>query len=161
MEMSAIVATLQESLFVILVFLGFLTYALVKGQQGLINIIMGLYFGLLISLEFPYYSTFTSSTSSPQSQAMLMTAVFIAFAVASTMLFGRLMPREYDEKMFESFGKKFLFALSATVLVMAYSYHALPITELVDPGTPMQYLFGAESSFFWWLLAPLVILFFL
>ena len=44
-------------------------------------------------------------------------------------------------------------AVSATALVMAFSYHALPVTELITPGSPIAYLFGSESSFFWWLLA--------
>ena len=85
--------------------------------------------------------------------------MFAAFAVLATVLFSRLMPREYDEKMFEGFGKKFMFAVAATALVMAYSYHVLPITELVDPGSPIQSLFSDERWFFGWLIVPLILLF--
>jgi len=38
------------------------------------------------------------------------------------------MPREYSEGKFEGFGKKILLSLGATVLVMTFSYHALPLT---------------------------------
>jgi hypothetical protein len=70
------------------------------------------------------------------------------------------MPREYDERVFESFGKKALFAAAGTVLVLAFSYHALPLSEMFDPG-PIKAFFLSEQSFFWWLIVPLVILFFL
>ena len=161
MDTSAIISFLQESLFVIVVFVGFLLYALVRGRQALINLIMGLYLALLISLKFPYYDFVLGRTSSARNESILMIVVFALFALFSTVLFGRLMPSEFDEGTFESFGKKIVFALSGTVLIMAFSYHALPITEFVDPGSPIQHLFSPNEWFFWWLILPLVILFFL
>ena len=161
MDTSTIISTLYESLFVILVFLGFLSYALIRGRQTLINVILGLYLALLISLKFPYYDLFLKQTTSAKSEAIMMIVIFGAFAFASTLLFNKLMPREYDERIFEGFGKKLIFAVIGTALVMAYSYHALPITDLVDPGSPVQKLFGSEDSFFLWLAAPLIILMFL
>ena len=158
MDTTFILSTAHESLFVILVFLGFLVYSLIKGRQTLINVILGLYLGLLISLEFPYYDWLFAQTASAKGEAMMMVGLFIVFTLASIYLFGKLMPREYDERIFESFGKKLIFALIGTALVMAYSYHALPITELIDPGSPMQQLFGHPETFFWWLIAPLVVL---
>jgi hypothetical protein len=88
-----------------------------------------------------------------------MLIVFGIFTIGATILFARLMPREYSEKKFEGFWKKILLALGASVLVMAFSYHALPVTDLITPGTPVQYLFGSEGSFFYWLLLPIIILF--
>lgn len=161
MDTGSLISVVHESLFVIVVFGGFLMYALIRGRQGLINIIMGLYLALLISLKFPYFDAILGNADSLKSKAILMIVVFVVFSFLATWLFSRLMPREYDERMFESFGKKLMFAAAGTILVMAYSYHALPLTELVNPGSPVQYLFGSELSFFWWLLTPLVILFFL
>lgn len=88
-----------------------------------------------------------------------MLVVFAVFTILSTMLFSRIMPREYAEGKFEDFGKKLLLALAGTVVVMAFSYHALPVTDLITPGSPIQYFFGSSQSFFWWLLAPLAVLF--
>lgn len=161
MDSSFIFSIVNESLFAIIVFVLFLVLALAKGRQALINVIMGLYFALLITLKFPYFEALTSSMESAKGKSVVMVVVFSIFAVLATILFGRLMPREWQEKVFESFGKKLAFALAGTILVMAYSYHALPITDILDPGSPMQYLFASEQSFFWWLLVPLVILFFL
>lgn len=161
MDTSAIISILQESLFVIIVFVGFLVYSIVKGRQALINLIMGFYFALLLSLKFPYYEAILGTSRGAKSEALLTIFVFLVFTTLSTILFTRLMPREYAETAFETFGKKFLLALAGTVLVMAFSYHALPVTEFVDPGSPMQHLFAPEQWFFWWLIAPIALLFLL
>lgn len=153
---------LQESLYWIVVFSVFLGYAMVRGKQSLINLILGLYFALLISLKFPYYDFILGQTADDGlGDSIIMIALFAAFTFAGTFLFSRLMPRDFDDSAFRSFGKKFLFAAMGSILVMAFSYHVLPITDLVTPGSPIQALFGPEDRFFWWLLLPLVGLFFL
>lgn len=159
MDTSVVVSLLQESLFVIVVFVALFGYALARGRQSITNLILGLYFALLISLEFPYYEQVLDRVYSARSEAIVMIAIFATFAFLATILFTRLLPREYDESTFEGFGKKLLLALAGTALVMAYSYHVLPITELVDPGSPIQSLFAPEQWFFAWLLVPLVLLF--
>lgn len=159
MDTASLAAAVQEYLFLILVFGCFLVYAVSVGRQSITNIILGLYFALLISIEFPFYETLLGSTSSERTKSVLMLIVFGAFTVGATVLFARLMPREYSEKKFEGFWKKVLLAAAATVLVMAFSYHALPVTELITPGTPIQHLFGSKDAFFYWLIAPIIILF--
>ena len=160
METASIIDFLKESLYLILVFGGFLLYSMVRGKQSLINLIMGLYLALLLSIEFPYYDALIGSAGAA-SESVIKIIIFAGFAIFSTILFGHLMPREFDETAFEGFGKKALFALGATVLVMAFSFHVLPVTEFLTPGTPIQSLFAPESLFFWWLLAPLAVLFLL
>ncbi len=159
MDTATIIAFLQESLFLIVVFSVFLAYTLKTGRQTITNLILGLYFALLISVEFPYYDKILGNTSSKQSEAILMIIVFATFTFLSTKLFSRILPREYDEKPLEAFRKKLLLASAATVLVMIYSYHVLPVTDLVTPGSPINYLFASDHSFFWWLMAPLAVLF--
>lgn len=159
MDFAVLTTFIQESLFMVLVFVCFLAYTISVGRQAITNIILGLYFALLISLEFPYYEEILGTSVNEKTQSILMLLVFAAFTTGATILFARLMPREYREKKLEGFWKKVLLAGAATVLVMAFSYHALPVTEFITPGSPIQYLFGGEGSFFWWLLAPIIILF--
>ena len=158
MDVATLLSFVQESIFMLLVFGCFLIYTISTGRQSMTNIILGLYFALLISLEFPFYDFILGTSSNAKTQAILTLLVFGAFTVGATVLFARLMPREYSEKKFEGFWKKILLAAAATMLVMAFSYHALPVTDFITPGSPIQYLFGSENSFFWWLLAPIVIL---
>ena len=159
MDTATILSFLHEILFMLIVFAFFLFFALKFGRQTVTNIIFGLYLGLLISIEFPYFSVFLGGVHDPTTSSIIRLIVFGVFSLIATMLFHRILPREYDESMFEAFWKKFLLAAAGTVLVMAYSYHALPVTEIITPGTPIQFLFAAKSSFFWWLIAPLVVLF--
>ena len=162
MNADGVVTILQESLYMILVFGVFLGYAMFRGRQSLVNVILGLYFALLISLEFPYYDSILQGIASERlTDSIIMIIIFIVFTIAATFVFTRLMPREYDEGTFEGFGKKLALALLGSILVMAYSYHVLPITEIITPGSPIQMLFGGESYFFWWLLAPIAGLLFL
>lgn len=158
MDVSSIVSLLQESLFMIVVFGGLLAYTISKGRQSITNLILGLYFALLISLEFPYYDNILTATSDAKTQSILILILFAAFATLGTILFTRLLPREYDEGKFEGFGKKLLLALAGTILIMIFSYHVLPITDFITPGSPINYLFGSEQHFFWWLISPLILL---
>lgn len=158
--MSAILGFLQESLFLIIVFGAFLFYAMMRSTQALIDLILGLYMALLISLKFPYYDLILGDGGA-KTQSVIAILVFAFFALLATWLFRRLMPPDSIESSFEYFGQKFMFAAAATVLIMIFSYHVLPVTEFVTPGSPINYLFGSEANFFWWLLVPLVLLFLL
>lgn len=122
------------------------------------NIILGLYLGLLISIEFPYYDKLLTGDSA-QTESFVRLGIFAVFTFISTLMFARILPREYSEGAFEGFGKKLLLAAAGTILVMIYSYHVLPVTDFITPGSPINYLFGSEQNFFWWLMAPIVILF--
>lgn len=160
MDTSAILDFLYEILYLLVVFGVFMTLAVAKGKQSLINVILGLYLALLLSLKFPYYAALVSGAGA-EAESGIRIAVFVLFALGAVWLFNRLMPREFDEKAFEGFGMKFLFAAAGTVLVMAFSYNALPITEFITPGSPIQTVFAPGEYFFWWLTAPLLTLFFL
>ena len=161
MDSIAIISFLQESLFVIAVFGTVFIYTLVRGKQAIINLILGLYFALLITLKFPYFDFILAPVEGANAESIIRITIFGVFTLISTILFSRLMPRRFDEKTFQGLGKKILFSLGAGVLIMAFSYHTLPVLEFVNPGTPMQSLFGPEQSFFIWLIIPIAILFLL
>lgn len=159
MDTSYLLLILQEFTYLLVVFGICLMYAVFRGRQALINLIVGLYFALLISLVFPYYSIFIPASTSAHSSAVGRVVIFAIFALIVTVLITRLMPDEYREKQFESFGKKLMLAAAGTILIMAFSFHVLPVTELITPSTPISTLFAAKDYFFWWLLAPMIFLY--
>ena len=161
MDTDAAISLLKESAFVLGVFGFLLVYAFLRGRQAITNLILGLYLALLITLKFPYFDAILKNVADARSKSMVMIGIFAVFTILATLLFSRLMPREYAEGKFEATGKKLAFALAGTILVMAYSYHALPVTEFIDPGSPIQSIFAPEKGFFLWLLVPLAILFIL
>lgn len=159
MDTSYILGLLQELFYILAVFGFFLGWAIVRGRQSLINIMFGLYFALLISIEFPYYDTFLPNGASTHTLAVGKLVIFAIFTLIATILVARVMPDEFREKKFESFHKKILLAAGVTVLIMIYSFHVLPVTEFLTPGTPIQSLFAPDQFFFWWLLLPLIFLY--
>ncbi|MEK7638861.1 MAG: hypothetical protein AAB388_01735 [Patescibacteria group bacterium] len=159
MDTAIILGFLSEIAYLLVVFGIMFTIAVFMGRQAIINLIIGLYLALLISLEFPYYEQLLGHLNSGESVAAAKLALFGLFTLITTWLSFRIMPDEFREKKIETLGKKFLLAGAATVLVMIFSFHVLPVTEFLTPGTPIQSLFAPEQSFFWWLLLPLAILF--
>ena len=159
MDISLILINLQELLYLLVVLCGFLFYAVIRGRQAVINLITGLYLALLISLEFPYYDMFLAQATTPYTEAVGKLLLFVIFTLAATLLMTRVMPDEFKEKKFESFPKKLMLATGVTVLIMLFSFQVLPVTEFLNPGTPIQSLFAPTQYFFWWLLVPFVILY--
>lgn len=160
MDWNYVLNILSELAYLLIVFGVFLAFSIFKGRQAIINVIVGLYLALLISIEFPFYEQMLSGVSGEQSIAGAKLIFFIVITILATILFFRIMPDEFRENKFESLGKKILLAACATILVMIFSFHVLPVTEFLTPGTPIQSLFAPANYFFWWLISPLVILFF-
>ena len=158
MDSTTVLHFLSESAYLLIVFAVFLTLGLFKGRQMLINIICGLYFALLISIQFPYYDILLSDFTQSSVIAGVKLSFFIIVTILSTLLFKRIMPEEYREGKFEGFPKKVMLAIGATVLVLSFSFNVLPVTEFLTPGTPIQSLFAPKEFFFGWLLLPLVFL---
>lgn len=158
METGAVVSLLKESVFLIAVFSVFLLYAMGKGRYALINVIFALYLALLISIKFPYYDEIAGSGGEGGAIAKIL--IFLAFVIVGIVLHRRHIPGDDYEPAFHAFAKKILLAAMATILVMVFSFHALPVTEIITPGTPIQSLFAPQENFFWWLILPLIALFF-
>ena len=158
MDTTDVVTFLKESIFTVTVFSVFLVYAMAKGRYAIINAIFALYLALLISVEFPYYRDLMQGEG--ESGAVAKILVFIGFVIAGIMLFRRHIPGDDFEPAFQGLWKKVLLATMATILVMAYSFHALPVTDIITPSSPIQELFAPKDNFFWWLLIPLVTLLF-
>ena len=159
MDVTYILNLLSELAYLLITFGVFLVLAVFKGRQFIINIIFGLYLALLISLEFPFYEEIIGGMTDSGTIAAIKLGIFGFFTLLMTWLSARVMPEEFRERKTETLGKKILLAAAATVLVMTFSFNALPITEFMTPGTPIQSLFAPAEFYFYWLLAPLVILF--
>lgn len=161
MDFGFLIDFMFETAYFLAVFMLFVLWATFKGRQAMINVIFGLYLALLIHLEFPFTTYLTEGLGNSLAQSVGELVLFAIFTILTTWLFARVMPDEFREKKFESFFKKLLLAGSAAVLVMIFSFHVLPVTDFLTPGTPLQTVFAPGGYFFWWLMFPLIILFLL
>ena len=150
---------ISELAYLLIVFGVMFFLTVLKGRQAIINLIFGLYLALLISIHFPFYDQLLGSLEDSQAIAAGKLGIFVLFTLITTFLCARIMPDEFRENKLESLLKKFLLAGAATILVMVFSFHVLPVTEFMTPGTPIQSLFAPQEYFFWWLLLPLAVLF--
>lgn len=161
MDTASILHFLSESIFLFVVFIFFFGVSIWRGRQTLINIICALYLTLLLTTQFPYYSFILGELTKTTVIAAVKLILFVIIAVFCTLLFKRIMPEEYREGKLESFGKKIILAIGATVLVMIFSFNIVPVSEFLNTSTPIQSLFSNQQFFFPWLLFPLLILFFI
>ncbi len=158
MDTAYILSVAQESLYLIIVFSLLLVIGMWKGRYALITIIFSLYLALLFTVEFPYADSILQNENGGR-DALTLIGIFIGFTLTAFFLFRRHIPGDDYEGAFEGFWKKLLLALVGSGLILAFSYHVLPVTDFIHPGTPIQTLFGSSEHFFWWLLAPIIVLF--
>jgi hypothetical protein len=161
MDFPDLLRWLYESLYFLVVFGICLVIAIAKGRQALITLIIALFLALLLAREFPYYGAIDAVSGDLMNAAVAKVIVFVILTIGTWWLCARIMPSEFRETKFESFGKKIVLALTATCLIMVFSVTVLAIDTLVETGTPLQLLFGNEQWLFWWLVSPLIVLFLL
>ncbi len=162
MDVTHLLSLVREFLVVILLFSALLAYAVMRGKRALISLIFGLYIALLISLKFPYYEAIYNLTAREGNTVPILTSViFAVFTAIGAILFEHLLSSEFRENAFESILQKAILAVLGTILVIAFSYHVLPVISLIDPGSTITMLFAPPEYFFWFLLIPLLGLFFM
>lgn len=160
MDFDPILSFIQGWILLLSSFTSALMYSIVRGRQSLINLMIGLYFGLFLYQLFPFTGTLVEMAGSQKSEAIMSVGVFLALSVLSTILFTRLMPSEYLEGKFESMGKKIMLSAAAMILVMSLMIHYLPVNEIFNTGSPLPESLQTEELAFLWMLVPLGAMFF-
>lgn len=159
MDLTTVFHFVTEFAYILIIFGISLVWAIFVGRQSLINIICGVYVSALLLTNFSIFNTLVNDLEKPLVIAGTKIAIFIIMTIVIGKLFKKLMPREFAENKFEGFGKKLMLALAATVLFTAVSLTLLPVTDLITPNTFLLETFADPKLFFWWLLAPLIVLF--
>jgi hypothetical protein len=149
---------MSEMAYFVVVFGIVLFIGMVRGYRPLYELILGLYLALLLYFHFPNLDKILEHFSGAV-LAIFQLSLFILITFFTTALCDKILPDYRKEGKFDKMGKKLLLTLGATILILVFSFQVLPISQFVATGTPLQALFGAESSFFWWLLVPFVILY--
>jgi hypothetical protein len=160
MDWSWITGLISEVAYFLIVFGLLYVWATVRGYWSVVRIIVGLYIALPIYQYLPFIDAWLARLAESAHRIILEGIVFLVLTIITSRLCVRLIPDEGREKYFANVPKKILLSFGATVFIMSLSFHVLSVAEIITAGTPIQTLFASESSFFWWLLVPLGILFF-
>lgn len=161
LDFFSIVNFLAEYIYFLGIFLFFLTLAVVVGRQAIINLTCGLYLSFLLTQHFTVFDFLTKSLERPVVIYTVQLLVFAGVTFLTTWLFRRLMPKEYSEEKFESFGQKLLLSFAVSALVVVISFQIFPLASyLVPQNAWISTLFSSAGNVFWWLLVSMVVLFF-
>lgn len=159
MDLESVLSFLHGWAFLLATFGIALGYAMFKGRQALMNVIIGSYLALLLFHLFPAKDKIAEMAGSDKSEAIALLILFLVFTFLAAWLFARMMPSEFLEGSFETIGKKVLLALAAMILIMTLCTHYLPVNEIISTGTPLPEMLLTEKLAYLWLMVPLVILF--
>jgi len=156
MDTTQILLILKESIFILSILGFFIVYGMAKGKYALINILFSFYIAILITVYFPYYKAIGA-----EEEGIAQIVLFLALLVGGIFLFRRHIPGDDYEPAFHGLASKISLALLSTILVILVSFHIVPGAEIISFSSSIQDLFASKEYFFWWLILPLVALYFL
>jgi hypothetical protein len=125
-------------------------FAFYFGRNRIVPLMAGLYAAIPLYLYFPWTEFLTTPVF-----AILL---YLGFAVIGMVAFAGLGSYIASDSM----GIIPLIVLSAVMsgMLLAISIHVLPVEEIYSFSAPTKALFETQQSFFLWLAAPLVGVFF-
>lgn len=159
MDWSLIISYINGGTYFLVFFGIFFLLSILKGRQAVINITIGIYLALLLSLKFPNKDVLFADFNSDLTLFVAKITSFAFVCLFTIFLCHRIMPDEFKEEKFESIFKKMFLSFGATILVVSTSFQLLPTSEIFNLGASLTPLFSPENFYFWWLLLPLVILY--
>ncbi len=137
-------------LFLALFGIGFL---LKKGH--FIGFIASLYFAILLYLRVPNLDRLLISTGTPLFSFLSHLLVFFLFVVVGFVLMRQIVAVNPSYRSLFRFLEIALLAATTAGLLIALSYHVIPLASLYDFAPMIDRFFVESNYFFWWLLAPL------
>lgn len=149
-----------DTIILAIIFAVFFTYGLKYGKQRIIFLILSFYISIPIISVFPYTEKLSFFGETDKAIVYAQIAVFLVAIVILNIIIGRVISWELRSRGLRKLIETGALAFASSGLLMAISYHIIPITALHDFAAPIDSLFASPSLFFWWLVIPFVILLF-
>jgi hypothetical protein len=154
-NITASVLSLSSDIFAMgAIFAILLALGIWKGQGTLAALALALMIGTTFETAFPYHSIETASPYLPI--AVFVVLVGIAFYV----LLGIVSVYSAQSGVGEWLKTALLAALTTTLFV-AITYHVISIAPIYVWSGILDHVFKPETYFFWWLIAPLAVIYFI
>lgn len=126
------------------------------GKSRGVTVVLSLFGAIALFQSFPFIKQMTV-LSGPIPEALNIVGVFVAFALCVFFLLDQYIVGDFAEG---NFFTSILIGVVFTAIILALIYFVLPFSPLYDFGANVDKWFTGSFNLFWWLLAPLVILFF-
>ena len=147
-----------DILFIAFLFIFLLGFGFQYGKNRIFTLVFSLYFAAFISLQFPYTDILLGSRVGDIELTAIIVGLVFVFFIVIYVVFNRITTVIFPTNSARRWLEAAILATVTTALILALSYHVLPIQTIHDFSDPIDRLFASDESFFWWLIAPLVAL---
>jgi predicted permease len=151
-----------DTIILITIFVVLLVYGLRYGKYRMISLLLSFYIVIPIISFFPYLNTlsFLGERESVNAALYSQIGVFLLIVIFLNVILSRFICEEFPSRGIRRLFEAGLLSASSGGLLLAISYHIIPITTLHDFAAPIDTLFASTQMFFWWLVIPLIALLF-
>ena len=131
-------------------------FTFLMGKSKGVTLLLALFSAIPLYQSFPFAKQLTVATGALPIAANIL-AIFLAFAVLMFFLLNKYIVGDFIDG---NFFKSVIFGLAFATLILALFQFVLPLDALYNFGPNIDKWFGGNFGLFWWLAAPLVIIFF-
>ncbi len=148
----------SSDIFVLVVlFIIFFVYALYFGKSRIISLILAFYPAQLLFQNFP----FLNSLLFMKGESLLLlnkVLIFLVFWIVLDILIGRYV---FQDSGYGSmhYARLAGYAVAMVIIVMIFSYSIVSLDVVHNFSPSIDVIFTGADRLFWWLLAPLALLF--
>ncbi len=149
------VLSLSTDIFVIVgIFTALFVWGAWKGQRGLATLTISLFVAIAVFKAFPYGGVFTLAPYVPLIVFLVLLGAiyFVLMGILSVFSF---------EGGVGQWIKTALLTFTVMTLIVSITYHVVLIAPIYHWSGAVDFLFKSDQLFFWWLVAPLIVLFFI
>lgn len=149
-----------DTIILAIIFIALFTYGLKYGKRRIISLLISLYISIPIISFFPYLQKVLFFGDTVDKMLYTQIVFFFLIVVLINIIIDRVISWELGSRGMRKLIELGALALSSGGLLIAISYHIIPITTLHDFASPIDSLFASGALFFWWLVIPLTVLLF-
>lgn len=126
------------------------------GKSKGVALLLSLFSAIPLYQSFPFVKQLTVATGALPIAANVV-AIFLAFTVLMFFLLNKYIVGDFLDG---NFFKSVIFGLAFAAIALAIFQLVLPLEALYNFGPNIDQWFGGNFGLFWWLAAPLAIIFF-
>jgi len=136
------------------------SYGLFFGKGRAVSLILALYPTALIFELIPYFKDILGTVSETSGDVLVKAVIFAIILLPLHFIINHFIFTDFSFSRIRKLFEAGILGLSVLALLIAFSYRVIDISELYNFSSGIDTLF-ASANFFWWLLAPFVVLTFL
>jgi len=149
-----------DTIILLIIFFIFFIYGMRFGKRRIISLMLSLYASIPIVFFFPYIQKIAFFGETDKAVLYSQIGLFILLVVLINIVLNKIVSFELYHRGLRKLIENGFLALASGGLLIAISYHIINISELYDFAGPIDAIFASTVLLFWWLVAPLVVIFF-